>query len=61
MFKIEILDSYGDVTEAYSFDTLEEILPEIKERIMDGTSQERIKLYKEIEFSITVDIEVKAD
>jgi len=61
MFKVDIFDSYGDVTNGYTAVTLEDALSDIKMEIMDGISPDCIKLYQEIRLDFTVDVKVKAE
>lgn len=60
MFYVEIRDESGDVTNGYTVDgTLEKALGFVKDEVENGAGLESVKLYKEVELSITIDIQVK--
>lgn len=59
MFYLEIRDDYGAVTDGSDHDTLDEALREIEDQVKNGARLDNIKLYKEVELSFTIDVEVK--
>lgn len=59
MFYAEILGITGDVTCSYYSESLADILDDIKEEVKNGVSVYNVKLYKEVELSFTIDVEVK--
>jgi len=59
MFYAEILGITGGVTGSYYSESLADILDDIKEEVKNGVSVYNVKLYKEVELSFTIDVEVK--
>lgn len=59
MFYVEILDMSGDVTNGYRSTSIKGALEDIKEEVKNGAGLDNIKLYKEIELSFTIDVQVK--
>jgi hypothetical protein len=59
MFKVDITDDYGAVTNGYTSNSLDDILSDIRAEVLNGTSIESISLYKEIPLGFTIDVQVK--
>lgn len=59
MFYAEILDIYGAVTASYYSESLADILDDIREEVKAGVSVYNVKLYKQVELSFTIDVQVK--
>lgn len=59
MFYAEILGIHGDMTGSYYSESLADILEDIEEEVNNGVSVYNVKLYKEVELSFTIDVEVK--
>lgn len=60
MYKVEIWDGYGGVTEEWHTETLEEALKDIKEHVLERTSVDNIKLFQELPLEFTMAVHVKA-
>lgn len=59
VFYAEILGIHGGVTGSYYSESLEDVLDDIREEVKMGVSVYNVKLYKQVELSFTIDVQVK--
>jgi len=56
MYRLEFMDDYNGYNESHEFNTLEEALNAIAAEVKEGRAEEYLRLYKEIKFSIEVNV-----
>jgi len=61
MFILNIMDDYESVTDSYDYDTMEEVLKQIRHQLKEGIGVDKLQLLKTIDFDVTFEVTVKGE